>query len=231
MKAPRRGKGFFSSFKGAVFDLDGTLADSMGLWEEVDRIWLERRHIRAPEDIAAIFASMTVTGAAEYAIRRFGAGPGPEEIVREWRDMVLEQYRGTVPLKEGARELIRFLIRRGIKLAVATSCFPAACEGFLARQGLREAFSALVYTDEMRAEDGRILNKDNPRIWRTAAEGLGLAPEDCVMFEDRYEALMGGRAAGMGVVAVWDASCPDWSLLETEADLALRSLRDARPFF
>jgi beta-phosphoglucomutase-like phosphatase (HAD superfamily) len=230
VKAPRGGKGFFSPFKGAVFDLDGTLADSMGLWEEVDRLWLEKRGIKTSEHLAEVLKPMSLTEAAEYVIRRFGVGPGPGGIIQEWQDLALEQYRSSVALKEGAGELIRLFARRGMKLAIATSCFPAACETFLARQGLRKTFSALVYTDEVRSEEGRVLNKGFPQIWRTAAERMGLAPEDCVMFEDLYEALKGGRAAGMGVVAVWDPRCPDWSLMEAGADLALRSLKEAPAF-
>jgi HAD superfamily hydrolase (TIGR01509 family) len=223
-------KGFFDSFKGALFDLDGTLADSMGLWEEVDRTWLERRGIKGPENFSALLRPMTLNQAADYVIRRFNAGPGPEEIIREWRDLALERYRSTVALKEGAGDLIRALTRRGMRLAIVSSCFSEACESFLARQGLRDFFSALVYTGQVKAEGGRTLDKRSPRIWRRAAERLGLAPEDCVVFEDLYEALLGGRAAGMGVVAVWDPSCADWPLMEAQADMALRSLSEALAF-
>jgi HAD superfamily hydrolase (TIGR01509 family) len=201
----------------------------MGLWEEVDRIWFERRGIEGPENVSALLRPMTLTQAADYVIRRFKAGPGPEAIIREWRDLALEQYRDAVAPKEGAGELLRALSRRGMKLAIATSCFPEAAEGFLARRGLRDFFSALVYTDEVKAGEGGPLDKRSPLVWRAAAERLGLAPGDCVVFEDLYEALLGGRAAGMGVVAVWDPSCADWPRMEAEADLALRSLKEALP--
>jgi HAD superfamily hydrolase (TIGR01509 family) len=221
-------KDFFSRYKGVIFDLDGTLIDSMHVWDHVCRDWL----IAAGTEPAAIpsaaagcpgleeiLAPMNLTEAAEYVIHRFSiaAGMAAEEIIAQWEAMVLEQYRETVPLKPGAAELLRTLAGRGIKIAIATSCFPACCEAVLNRHGIRQYFSAIVYTDEVKR------NKSFPDIWLAAASRLGLTAEVCLVFEDLYGALKGARSAGMGFAAVYDDTCADWPAMQAEADVALRS--------
>jgi beta-phosphoglucomutase-like phosphatase (HAD superfamily) len=100
----------------------------------------------------------------------------------------------------------------GLKLAVVTSCFPAACEAVLKRHGLRTFFSAVLYTDEVSKD------KSFPDIWLAAAERLGQEPARCVVFEDAYYALRGVRAAGMALAAVYDNTNKDWELMKAEAD-------------
>jgi HAD superfamily hydrolase (TIGR01509 family) len=130
--------------------------------------------------------------------------------------MVLEYYKTTIPLKKESAALVRKLHRAGLKLAVVTSCFPAACEAVLLRHGLRSLFSAILYTDEVRRD------KSFPDIWLAAADRLGLESAHCVVFEDAYHALAGVRAAGMAFAAVYDDTCKEWELMKAEADLVIR---------
>jgi HAD superfamily hydrolase (TIGR01509 family) len=221
--------GFFDAYEAAIFDLDGTLADSMHLWGQICRDWL-LGYGKEPEDnLAAALSSMSLTQAAEYVITTYGVRLPPADVIGQWESMVLEAYRTRVALKPGASELVRALAGRGMKLAIATSCFPAACEAVLARHRLRRFFSALVYTDEIKSPEGRTLNKTFPQIWLAAAARLGTAAEKCLVFEDMSAALKGVRAAGMGFAAVWDASCPDWPAFSAQADLALPSPQAALP--
>ncbi|GHV08091.1 beta-phosphoglucomutase [Spirochaetia bacterium] len=213
-----------SRYKGAIFDLDGTLIDSMHVWDHIDRDWLTAKGIASaaiPFDIEAVLATMTPVESAEYMIRQFNIPLSPGEIIHQWEAMALEQYQKTVPLKPGAAELLRALSDQGVKLAIATSCFPACCEAALDRLDIRKYFSAILYTDEVKR------NKTFPDIWLAAASRLGLAPESCAVFEDMYGALRGVRAAGMGFAAVYDGTCADWPAMQAEADLVLRTLTEA----
>jgi HAD superfamily hydrolase (TIGR01509 family) len=219
--------GFFDPYEAVIFDLDGTLADSMDLWGRVCGDWLVRRGKEPEKNLAAVLASLSLFQAADYVIKNYRVDLSPAAVISQWGEMVLEEYERRVPLKPGAADLVRSLALRGKKLAIATSSFPAACEALLSRCRIREYFSALVYTDEIKDESGRTLNKTFPHIWLAAAARLGAPPEKCLVFEDLYAALKGVRSAGMGIAAVWDASCEDWPTFSAGADLALRSPREA----
>ncbi|MDR1252437.1 MAG: HAD family phosphatase [Treponema sp.] len=201
-----------SEYRGAIFDLDGTLVDSMHIWDHLCRDWLLAKGKKPAAGLEKDLAPLTLTQGAEYVIRRYGIELSPEEIIRQWEGMVLDCYKNTVPLKIETAVLARELYREGVRLAVVTSCFPAACEAVLKRHGLGALFSAVLYTGEA-AGDKRF-----PDIWLAAAERLGLKGPDCIVFEDSYYALQGVRAAGMGFTAVYDDTCTEWELMRTEAD-------------
>jgi HAD superfamily hydrolase (TIGR01509 family) len=202
-------------YRGAVFDLDGTLTESMHVWDHICRDWLLSRGKDPEADLEKIIEEMTVTQSAAYIKKRYAIGNTEKEIAASWQDMVLDQYRTGVALKKDIVSLAAAFREKGAKNAIATSCFPAACEAVLERYALRRFFTAIVYTDE--APGG----KEDPHIWRMAAERLGLSPKDCVAFEDSRRALAGARKAGMACAAVYDKSCGDWELMKAEADWAL----------
>ncbi|MDR1420915.1 MAG: HAD family phosphatase [Treponema sp.] len=205
----------FLEYPGAVFDLDGTLTRSMHVWDHLCRDWLCARGKIPEAGLEADIEAMTVTQSADYVRRRYGIVDAPEEITAQWQDMILDAYRTSVELKKDIAALVPKFRERGARLAIATSCFPAACEAVLERYGLRDAFTAIFYTDQ--APGG----KGDPHIWRMAAAGLSLAPEECAAFEDDPRALAGAKSAGMAAAAVYDESCREWELMKTLADWVL----------
>ncbi|MDR2517998.1 MAG: HAD family phosphatase [Spirochaetaceae bacterium] len=209
-----------SRYAAAIFDFDGTLADSMDVWDTVCRRWLTSKGIYAGEALERDISAMTLTQSAEYVRRQYGLSLPVSCVLEEWEELVCRQYLHTVPLKAGAAALAADLARRGMKMGIATSCFPAACEGALARHGIREYFSAILYTHEA-ARD-----KTFPDVYLACAARLGAAPESCVVFEDFPAAASGVRAAGMGLVAVYDRhSAKHWDAFRHEADFALLPVR------
>lgn len=227
---------FAERWGAAIFDFDGTLVDSMGIWDRICRDWLVGRG-KAPEDaLERDIEHMTLRQSAEYVMERYGAGPkpsgawlaygnaksAPDAIIAEWLGMVRERYERDVLPKPGALAYLRALRASGVKLAIATSCFPEACEAVLRKYGARDLFSAIAYTDE--AGDGDARDKRLPGIWLLCAKRLGARPEECAVFEDMRAARAGAKAAGMAFVAVADASnAPEWALMRAEADCAVES--------
>ncbi|MDR1374543.1 MAG: HAD family phosphatase [Treponema sp.] len=199
-------------YRGALFDLDGTLIDSMWIWDSLCRDWLIEQGKNPGPELEKTIELMTPAQSAEYVIRRYRLDYSPAEINARWNAAALDRYQHAAPLKAGMAELVRELHGGGAKLAVVSSCFPEACQAVLARRGLDRYFSALVYTGETPG------NKGDPGIWLTAAERIGIPPRDCVVFEDLYKALKGVRAAGMGFAVVYDKTCTDWKAMEAEAD-------------
>jgi len=212
-------------YKAAIFDLDGTLVDSMHVWEGLFRDFLSRYEIVPPKGLERIIGPMRLYESAPYMIDRFGLAKTPEEVINEWLHMALHQYENTVQLKDGAAELLRELSKKGLKLAVATSCFPDACEAVLRKHELREYFSVIAYSDDVKR------GKAYPDIWLNCADKLAVLPSDCIVFEDFPTAINGVRAAGMSFVAVHESSFAgsfqgDWLDFSAKADIAVKSLRE-----
>jgi beta-phosphoglucomutase-like phosphatase (HAD superfamily) len=203
------------SFRGALFDLDGVLADSMGVWEPVSRNWLMARGEKPEPGLEDRIAPMTVEQSADYLRRAYRIDLSPGDIINQWEGMVLDQYRSGIALKRESAAIAGELYRAGLRLAVVTSCFPAACEAFLDSRGIRRWFSALVYPGETGGD------KSQRGVWLSAARRIGVKAADCVVFEDSFHALPGVRAAGMAFAAVYDPSCKDWETLKAGADFTV----------
>ena len=186
-------------FDAAIFDLDGTLLDSMYVWTRVDEIYFARRGMAVPEDYGRALAGLSYRESAQYTMRRFGF-PGPwDEIVREWTELAREEYARHVPLKAGARAYLTALKRCGVKLAVATALPEYLYRPCLENLGVIELFDALCSTDET---GGR--GKGNGEVFLLAAERLGVSPERCAVFEDVLEGVRGAKRAGMRAYCVLD---------------------------
>lgn len=201
------------AFQGAIFDLDGTLIDSMHVWEKIDRDFLCRRGIPVPEDYVRAISALSFPETARYTIARFGLPETPESLMDEWCEMAAEEYGMRVALKAGAGAYLARLKAAGVRLATATSLSPALALPVLRNNGVLDRFDALCTTDEVPR------GKDFPDIFLLAARKLGLPPDACVVFEDILPAVRSAKSAGMRVYAVEDgASAHDRNELRAIAD-------------
>ena len=129
--------------KAAIFDLDGTLLDSMGVWDQVDIDFLNKRGIEVPPDYMTKVSAMQFRQIAEYTIARFGLTDAPEELMQEWDDMASVAYSTTVEAKPGALDYLRDLKDSGVKLGVATSLPPRLREPALRHVGMFDLFGQI----------------------------------------------------------------------------------------
>ena len=146
--------------KAAIFDLDGTLLDSMGVWDQVDIDFLNKRGIEVPPDYMTKVSAMQFRQIAEYTIARFGLTDTPEELMQEWDDMASVAYSTTVEAKPGALDYLRDLKASGVKLGVATSLPPHLREPALRHVGMFELFNDIVSVD-----DANDVGKDQPDVY------------------------------------------------------------------
>lgn len=191
-----------AKIKGAIFDLDGTLFDSLWVWNEIDNRFLLSRGIEVPCDYASTVATMNFYRCAEYTIKRFGLNESPDALMSEWLDMAREIYANEIRLKSGAKELLAFLKDRKIKLAVATSSDRNLYLPALKNNSIYEFFDYIADTSNIRG-------KDFPDVYMKAAKGLCLVPSECAVFEDLPVALLSAKAGGFITVGVSDRHmCP-----------------------
>lgn len=200
-------------FHTAIFDLDGTLIDSMSVWTEVDRKCLEGHGFRLTPDYTAAVNGMSFREAAEYTIRRYGFSETQEELAAEWMRMVEDEYAHRIALKPFVREYLAFLAERGVRLGVATASPPELYGPVLKNNGIYGCFHTFASVGEVSR------GKEFPDVFLLAAERLGADPEGCVVFEDSLWGIRGAKAAGMTAVGVYEEhSSAQEGTIRREAD-------------
>lgn len=213
----------FTNIKAAIFDMDGTLLDSMWLWREVDIVYLGNKNIPLPDDIQSDIEGFSFSETAVYFKNRFKLPESTDVIKEDWNNLARDFYANKVPLKEGAYEFLERLSNNGYKLAIATS---NSLE--LAMTGLRALKIDKFFDHVITAcEVGK--GKPAPDIYLEAASRCGVTPDQCLVFEDIPMGIMAGKNAGMKVCAVED----DYSLTMIDekirlADYYIKSYKDLR---
>lgn len=207
---------------GCIFDMDGTLLDSMGVWTQVDIDFFAKRGIAMPSDYGAKVVSMPFERIAKYTIERFSLPESPQEIMDEWNEMVRYAYTHTVQVKPHAVEYLRRLKSAGIPLVVATSLPPQLRDPALEHAGIADCFDTLCSTDDV--ENG----KESADIYLLAAHKLGCEPSDCVVFEDILSGIRSAKRAGMRAWGMYDdSSAQNWEQIKHIADGAINDFSQA----
>ncbi len=182
-----------------IFDLDGTLVDSMWIWKDIDIAYLGRFGISLPEDLQAYIEGMSFSETAVYFKERFAIPDSIEQMKEDWNRMAWDKYMNEVPLKPGVAEFLKSCKERGLKLGIATSNSRELVENIAAVHNLHDYFSCIMTGCDV--ERG----KPAPDIYLAVAEKLNVAPEKCLVFEDISAGIQAGKSAGMTVCAVEDA--------------------------
>ncbi len=215
--------------KGVIFDLDGTLIDSMWVWDKVDKDFLGVRGFEVPPDYQKEIQALGFYETACYTIDRFGLKERPEDIIKEWNDMAERTYHKEVQIKPYARELLVCLREQGIHLGVATASYASLFTECLKRNRVYDFFECFTETSEV--ERG----KGFPDIYIKAAGKLACSPQECLVFEDIHQGILGAKAGGFCTVGVFDKKSADsWAEIQHDSDYAIRGfgqlLQDAQLF-
>lgn len=180
-----------------LFDLDGTLIDSNGVWLQVDLDFLAKRGIPWTEEYNEGVAHVTLAAGAVFTKKFCRLPDSPEEIMEEWLSMVRRAYAETIPLCPGVREYLARQADAGERMAVYTSCDRTLCEAALGHHDLARYFEAVFYAAELG------IQKHSPEGFRRVAGLLGVPPEEITFFDDSPRSCAGAKAAGLTVVGVY----------------------------
>lgn len=181
-----------------LFDLDGTLVDSMWMWKEIDIEYLGRFGYACPPDLQKVIEGMSFSETAEYFKHRFQIPDSIDEIKNAWIQMSIEKYRKEVPLKPGVMKFLQYLERTGKKAGIATSNGRAMVDAVLESLKIRPYLQVIATACEVSA------GKPAPDIYLEVARRLQADPSRCMVFEDVPAGILAGRRAGMKVCAVED---------------------------
>ena len=200
--------------KGVIFDLDGTLIDSLWVWDKVDREILARHGFTPDQEYLEHICKLNYGQCIDYILQRYDIGMSHSQLSQELHQLALKEYLTNVTLKDGAFELITMFKQEGMRIGIATSCLREMCEAVLKRNNVYHLFDTFVYSDEI----GK--NKQEPDIYLITAKQLAVEPKECIVFEDLPSAAQSALNAGMFVVGVYDGYSQQYvNLMKNICDL------------
>ncbi len=207
-----------------IFDIDGTLIDSMWIWTNIDDLFLKKYHLTEPPNFHEGMEGKSYSETAQYFLDIFPQLKHTrQELEEEWHQMAFDIYTKEIELKKGAYEFISNMYYAGMKLGIATSNTRVLAEGTLKNNGILEYFHSIWTSDEAKA------GKPSPDVYLRVAESLNVEPSRCLVFEDVPKGIMAGKNAGMKVCAIDDPfSRPQEELKRELADFYIQDFDDIK---
>lgn len=186
-------------YDAVIFDLDGSLVDSMWMWKAIDVEYLGRHGITPPDTLQQEIGGRSFVETAQYFKERFNIKDSIEKIGNDWNEMAWEKYTYEVPLKSGALEFLKACRDLNIKMGIASSNSKELIEQVLSVHGIRDYFVSIKSGTEI------VKGKPAPDVYLAVSDELNVIPDRCLVFEDLVDGIMAGKSAGMTVIAVNDA--------------------------
>lgn len=210
------------NFEAAIFDLDGTLLNSMDVWERIDIDFLSKRGLPVPANYVTEICARSFEEAAQYTINLFGLNETVPSIIEEWNLMAVHEYENNVRLMPYTHEYLLRLKALHIKLAVATGLPEELYKPCLINNGVYELFDFQCSTDQVQK------GKEYPDVFLFVSNELKISPQKCIVFEDVLPAVKSAKQAGMITYGVYDKYSAHNELeIKAIADGYLYDFRDA----
>lgn len=215
-----------NTLQGVIFDLDGTLLDSTGVWAQVDCQIFAHYGKPAPTGITEIVRKMSIDESSRYFVDEFELPCTPDALKRLVSEMAAQAYFETLPLKPHVIQLLDWLDNKGIHYGVATATYGELAEAALKRHGVWNRMQFLLTEQEIGA------SKTDPQIFREGAKRLHLGRRQIAVAEDSLHAVETAKQAGFFTVGVYDpVSDGDWEKMKATATVHVTDLWDMRRFF
>ena len=183
--------------KAAIFDMDGTLLDSMHMWNKLLPMFLNEYNIEADEKFMADTHSLSLDQMVPYVVERYSLPISEEELRSHWKDVLSKCYKEEVVPKDGIAELLESLKAHGFKTCVATLTDHQLCDKALKDHGLYKYFDHVLTT-----EDVNMVGKEQPDLFLKCASLMGSEPSETVVFEDSLYPVLPAKKAGFKVCII-----------------------------
>ena len=204
-----------------IFDLDGTLIDSMPIWENLGSSLLRLYGVVPSEAVASEVRSLSLLDAMELFRIHFPELPAPEELIEKLSLLIHDSYAYDVPLKPGVKDYLEKLARKGVLMCIATASPAANVRVALKRMDILHHFEFILTEGEFGS------GKENPGIFIECARRFGAAPSDVTVFEDALHAALSAKAAGFNVIGVYDLSSAEVeTLMKETCDRYIRNFNE-----
>lgn len=210
-----------SELKAFIFDLDGTLVDSMPVWDKVYAAPFRKYGMDMPADYILRVNHMKLEECISYTLNDAHLPCDGDELKNIWQAASFDEYAFNIPLKEGAGELLSSLKERRVKIALATASVRLLFVPCLKRLNVYHLFDLFVSTDDVSH------GKEDPEIYLKAAEKLGFAPEECAVVEDNHIGIKSAKTAGFLTIGVYDKASEKYAgFVKENSDIYVQSLNE-----
>lgn len=184
--------------KGAVFDMDGTLTDSMARWGEIYAVLSEYIKTELPQGFMMKVNHIPMRGRIKEIKCQFLLDFDENKVYSYWVSKAAEYYEKVFKIKPYMLGTLKELSALGVKCGIATASDKACAEAFIKSNNLQEYFDGITGLDEV------CRPKSFPDIYIKAAEKLGVQPSECIVFEDALTAIKAAKSGGFKVCGVQD---------------------------
>lgn len=181
-----------------LFDLDGTILDSLEIWNDIDLLFFKNHNLIMGEDYHIAIAPLTLEETATYTKNTYKLDIDEEQIMKEWSDLAIKEYAENVNLKKGVKEFLDYLKNKNVHLAIATSCNEEMFKPCLERYGLVSYFEHFYTSQNLK------INKSNTNFFKEILNEYKIEPDQILFFEDSLASMKCAKSLGFNVVAVMD---------------------------
>lgn len=215
-----------NTLQGVIFDLDGTLLDSTGMWRQVDGRLMAHYGKEVPPDLSETVQRMSIEEFSQFFVEEFDLPVTPEQIAQQVADMVAEEYREKLQLKPHVPEILDWLDQQDIPYGVATATYGELAEAALRRLHVWERLRFLLTEQDAGAP------KTQPRIFQLAAQELHLGRRQIAVVEDSLHALEGAKNGGFFTIGIADPeNAPVWKEICATATVHIHEILEMKQFF
>ncbi|WP_324824047.1 HAD family phosphatase [Sinanaerobacter sp. ZZT-01] len=209
------------NIKGVIFDMDGTLLDSMPVWNQVAASYLRKKGYQPEPNLWEQLKFLSLTQGVAFIKKQYGLIETNEEIEKEINLIIEDSYFNEIPMKPGVKAYLQLLRSHDIPMCVATATDKYLAEACLKRLNIQHYFKTIVTCQEVGC------GKDTPAIFEKALDSLGTVKGETYVFEDALHAAITAKHAGFRVIGIYDASAEgDWEALRKIADKSIFSMEE-----